>query len=195
MALVSSTFTLSPGDCAPDFSLPNADGTMVSLSQAKGKRGTLIVFACNHCPYVVHVASQLGELLQLAAAWEINGIAINSNDLDAYPQDGPEPMKHFAAQHGWNFPYLLDESQQVAKDYGAACTPDFFLFDADLRLFYAGQFDDTRPRSGDQAHGDDLRAALLLLHEGGSAPSSPKPSCGCNIKWKPGAEPQWFPKN
>jgi hypothetical protein len=101
-------------------------------------------------------------------------------------------MKQFAAQHGWNFPYLLDESQQVAKDYGAACTPDFFLFDADLRLFYAGQFDDTRPRTGDVAHGADLREALQRLLAGETAPSNIKPSCGCNIKWKPGAAPAWF---
>ncbi len=192
MSLVSSTFTLSLGDRAPDFTLPDANGNLVSLQQARGARGTLVVFACNHCPYVIHLASPLGQIMQEAATRSIHCIAINSNDLTAYPQDGPEPMKQFAVEHGWSFPYLLDESQQIAKDYAAACTPDFFLFDADLRLFYAGQFDETRPRTGEVAHGSDLRDALQRLETGAAAPSNTKPSCGCNIKWKPGAAPQWF---
>ena len=192
---VDSTFTLKPGDLAPDFSLPDADGQLHSLEELSGNRGTLLVFACNHCPYVIHLARALGELALKSADYGVRTIVINSNDLDAYPQDGPEFMKSFAAENGWDFPYLIDESQEVAKAYGAACTPDFFLFDADLALYYAGQFDDSRPKNGSVATGADLQAAITALLAGEPAAATSYPSSGCNIKWKPGQEPQWYPLN
>ena len=119
-------------------------------------------------------------------------VAINSNDAAGYPQDGPAQMPGFAAKHHWDFPYLIDESQTVAKAYGAACTPDFFLFDEDGRLYYTGQFDDTRPHGGRQAHGGDLREAVRRMLAGEQPAERPGPSCGCNIKWKPGNTPQWW---
>lgn len=192
MAEVLSTFELKYGDSAPGFSLPDAYGKEHSLRQVAGSEGTIIVFACNHCPFVIHLAKQLGELAKDVAGKGINTIAINSNDLENYPQDGPEPMKQFAEQQGWDFPYLIDETQMIAKSYGAACTPDFFLFDAEGKLAYAGQFDDTRPRSGKPATGEDLRGAVEKMLAGGEPPEKGKPSSGCNIKWKPGNEPKWF---
>lgn len=191
---VDSTFALKPGDRAPDFSLPDADGVLHSLSEARGKHGTLVVFACNHCPFVVHLATALGDLAARAAAWGVDTIIINSNDLDAYPQDGPEFMKTFAAEHGWVFPYLIDATQEVAKQYGAACTPDFFLFNESLALHYAGQFDASRPKNGSVADGADLQAAIEGMTAGDAPPKKVYPSSGCNIKWKPGQEPSWFPK-
>lgn len=190
---VESTFSLKPGDLAPAFTLPDADGQHISLEEMSGSRGTLVVFACNHCPYVVHLARELGAWALQAADYGVRTVVINSNDLDAYPQDGPEFMKSFARENGWDFPYLVDATQQVAKAYGAACTPDFFLFDADLALYYAGQFDDSRPKNGSVATGADLQAAMMALLAGEVAPATCYPSSGCNIKWKPGQEPQWFP--
>lgn len=191
---VSSTFTLPFGTQAPDFSLPDAYGAMHALADIHGSRGTLVVFACNHCPFVIHLASQLGLLADSLVQSGINTVVINSNDLAAYPQDGPEPMKDFAAQHGWNFPYLIDATQQVAKAYGAACTPDFFLFDAKLGLYYTGQFDETRPKTGSVATGADLSMAVDHMLASFPPDRSPMPSTGCNIKWIPGQEPQWFLK-
>lgn len=189
--LVSSTFTLKAGDKAPGFSLPDADGRNFALDEVRGSKGTLVVFLCNHCPYVIHLACQLGSFTAAAAARDVNTVAINANDLTAYPQDGPGPMKSFAAAQNWTFPYLIDESQQVARNYGAACTPDFFLFDAQLRLYYAGQFDDSRPNKG-FATGADLQAALDALLAGAPPPVDVFPASGCNIKWKPGQEPAYF---
>jgi thiol-disulfide isomerase/thioredoxin len=149
----------------------------------------MVVFACNHCPYVIHLADALGDFAREIALQGVGTVAINSNDLERYPQDGPELMKSFSVARHWDFPYLLDESQEVAKAYGAACTPDFFLFDAEGKLFYAGQFDDSRPRSGVEPHAGDLREAVRRML-GGEAPLvRPYPSSGCNIKWKPGNEP------
>ena len=122
----------------------------------------------------------------------IGAVAINSNDTEKYPQDGREQMIQFAAEKGWDFPYLIDESQEVAKAYGAACTPDFFLLDGEGRLFYAGQFDDSRPRSGQDAHGGDLREAVRRMIEGEEPLARPYPSSGCNIKWKAGNQPEWW---
>lgn len=190
MSETLSSFQLTPGDAAPDFSLPDAAGKTVSLADVNGAQGLLVVFACNHCPFVVHLADSLGEFAGEIAALGVNTVAINSNDLERYPQDGPEQMKAFAAERGWNFPYLLDESQDVAKAYGAACTPDFFLFKNNGELFYAGQYDDSRPRSGQTPHGGDLREAVRRMLGGEEPLARPYPSSGCNIKWKPGNEPK-----
>jgi peroxiredoxin len=192
MAEVLSTFNLKQGDQAPDFTLPDAWGKVVSLKEAAGPGGLLVIFACNHCPFVIHLADAVGSFGSEIAEAGVGTVVINSNDLEHYPQDGPEPMKVFAAEHGWKFPYLLDETQEVARAYGAACTPDFFLFDSELRLFYAGQFDDTRPRSGRNAHGGDLREAVRLMLAGEAPFERPYPSSGCNIKWKEGAKPVWW---
>ena len=189
MPEVQSSFLLSPGDAAPDFTLPDADGRLTARTEIAGERGLLVVFACNHCPFVVHLATSLGELAREIATQGVTTVAINSNDLERYPQDGPESMKAFAVERGWDFPYLLDESQEVAKAHGATCTPDFFLFTPAGKLFYAGQFDDSRPRSGLEAHGGDLREAVRRMLEGEEPMARPYPSSGCSIKWKPGNEP------
>lgn len=192
MSEVLSTFRLHPGDLAPDFSLPDAYGNVTSRAEAAGPKGLLVVFACNHCPFVIHLAKALGDMAREIAPLGINTVAINPNDTERYPQDGPEQMKTFAADKHWDFPYLIDESQEVAKAYGAACTPDFFLFDAEGGLFYAGQFDDSRPRSGLEPHGGDLREAVRRLLEGEESLARPYPSSGCNIKWKAGNQPSWW---
>ncbi len=189
---VSSTFTLLPGAKAPDFTLLDAYSQSHALADLRGAHGTLVVFACNHCPFVIHLATQLGIVAEQLSNSGIATVVINSNDLAAYPQDGPEPMKEFAAQHGWHFPYLIDASQLVAKAYGAACTPDFFLFDADMGLYYAGQFDESRPKNGSIASGIDLVMAADHMLANLAPDTSPTPSTGCNIKWIPGQEPQWF---
>lgn len=192
MAEVLSTFNLGQGHHAPDFSLPDAWGKAVSLADVAGEKGLLVIFACNHCPYVVHLADPVGRFAEEIAAQGIGTVAINSNDIVRYPQDGPEEMKTFAEERGWKFPYLLDETQEVARAYGAACTPDFFLFDAKKGLFYAGQFDDTRPRSGLTPNGGDLREAVRLMLNGEEPMVRPYPSSGCNIKWKEGNQPVWW---
>ena len=159
MSEVSSTFRLSTGDAAPAFSLPDANGRRISLEVAKGPRGLLVVFACNHCPFVIHLAKELGELAREISVKGVNTVVINSNDLVNFPQDGPLPMRNFAQEYRWDFPYLIDESQTVAKSYGAACTPDFFLFNAEGRLSYAGQFDgaggEAAVVAADEEHGSD----------------------------------------
>ena len=191
MAETPSTFILEPGDPAPGFQLPDPSGAIHELSGLLGPQGLVVVFACNHCPYVVHLADRLGEL---AAEWQGRGVstvAISSNDVENYPQDAPNLMAEFATRHGWDFPYLYDATQEVAKQYGAACTPDFFLFDRAGRLYYAGQFDDSRPKNGQTADGSSLAVAVNALLEGRAAPAA-VPSTGCNIKWKPGGEPPYF---
>jgi peroxiredoxin len=192
MAEVLSTFHLKQGDNAPEFSLPDAWGKPISRTDAAGENGLLVIFACNHCPFIIHLADAFGAFAQEIAKAGVGTVAINSNDLENYPQDGPEFMKTFAPEHGWNFPYILDESQDVARAYGAACTPDFFLFDRDGRLFYAGQFDDTRPKRGQDAHGGDLREAVRRMLAGEPVMERTYPSSGCNIKWKEGSRPVWW---
>ena len=192
MSEVLSTFRLHPGDLAPDFTLPDADGRMVSRSDVAGPNGLLVVFACNHCPFVIHLADALGNLAREIGEQGVHTIAINSNDTERYPEDAPDLMKNFAAEHQWDFPYVFDESQDVAKAYSAACTPDFFLTDANGRVFYTGQFDDSRPRSGQDAHGGDLREAVRRMLAGEEPLVRPYPSSGCNIKWKKGSEPEWW---
>lgn len=191
MAEVTSTFELKYGDKAPGFELPDAEGKTHSLRDVAGEAGTIVVFACNHCPYVTHVAAGLGALAKEFSGKGVGCVVINSNDLGKYPQDGPKGMVGFSKQYGWNFPYLLDGSQMVAKSYGAACTPDFFLFDGEGRLAYAGQFDGTRPGSGGKPTGEDLKGAVVAMLAG-DVPKKGAPSSGCNIKWKPGNEPRYF---
>ncbi len=190
MVAVNSTM-LPLGTAAPDFRLPDTLGRMVSLADFKGKP-LAVMFICNHCPYVKHIRAGLAQLghdyLPRGAAI----VAISSNDVANYPQDGPEKMKEEAKAAGYAFPYLYDASQSVAKDYRAACTPDFYIFDQHHRLAYRGQFDDSRPSNGLAITGKDLRAALDAILAGKSAPPLQKPSIGCNIKWKPGAEPDYF---
>ncbi len=184
MAETLSSFQMKPGDPAPDFTLPDADGTSHSRKEITGKNGLLVVFACNHCPFVIHLADALGDFAREIAEQGVNTVVINSNDLEHYPQDGPEPMKEFARDHRWEFPYLLDETQETATAHGATCTPDFFLFGANHRLFYAGQFDDSRPRSGQKAHGGDVREAVRRMLASEAPLARPYPSSGCGIKWK-----------
>jgi len=194
MAEVPSTFILEKGERAPNFSLPfpkNPGGGNVSFDDVRGEEGTLVAFVCNHCPFVVHLAKELGELASEIALKGVSSVAIASNDIEKYPQDGPEKMIEFAEESGWGFPYLFDETQEVAHAYKAACTPDFFLFDGEGCLFYAGQFDFSRPGNGTPT-GDDLRAAVEGLVLGKEAPTDVYPATGCNIKWKPGNEPSYF---
>ncbi|WP_018968884.1 thioredoxin family protein [Rubritalea marina] len=192
MAEVPSTFTLEAGAQAPDFSLPNGAGELVALAEHLGSKGTLVMFVCNHCPFVVHLAKQVGEMAAEMKSWGMNTIAISSNDVEHYPQDSPEKMLEFAQQFGWDFPYLYDESQEVAHAYSAACTPDFFLLDKRGCLFYAGQYDDSRPNNDLAIDGRDLKLAIRQLLEDGEPVTETKPATGCNIKWKPGNEPAYF---
>jgi len=192
MAEVPSTFRLEPGAVAPDFALPDPAGVLHRpATLVAGKHGLLVVFACNHCPYVVHLAGALGRLAGEIAEKGIATVAIASNDVARYPQDGPDRMPAFAEAHGWHFPYLHDATQEVAHAYAAACTPDFYLFDAGFRLVYAGQFDDSRPGKGSPT-GSDLARAVANLLEGRETPPPWYPSTGCNIKWRPGNEPDYF---
>ncbi|MDA7921121.1 thioredoxin family protein [Verrucomicrobiales bacterium] len=192
MAEVPSTFQLKPGDSAPDFELPDGNGEIHQLANLlAGKKGLMIAFACNHCPFVVHLAEALGSFGDEVASKGIQTVVINSNDVANYPADSPERMLEFADSSGWHFPYLYDESQNVAKSYAAACTPDFYLFDSCLKLVYAGQFDDSRPGRG-TADGASLRAAVDQLLAERSVPEPWYPSSGCSIKWKPGEAPDYF---
>lgn len=179
------------GTLAEDFSLPDYEGKVASLSDFKDAPALLIVFMCNHCPYVIHVVDNLVELIKEYQAKELAVVAISSNDVVQYPDDSPELMALFAREHDFSFPYLYDESQEVAKAYRAACTPDFFVFDSEHALAYRGQMDDSRPGSDVPITGDDLRAALDVILNGQKPSTDQKPSMGCNIKWKSGNEPQY----
>ncbi|MFN0100057.1 MAG: thioredoxin family protein [Gemmatimonadaceae bacterium] len=183
MARTPSTM-LALGTVAPEFVLPDLDGTMVSLASASGKPATLVMFICNHCPYVKHVADHLARLGVEYQAKGVAVFAINSNDAVAYPEDSPEAMRREAHARGYTFPYLYDESQNVAKAYHAACTPDFYLFDAERRLVYRGQLDGSRPASGVPVSGTDLRLALDAVLKGTTPSAEQYPSLGCNIKWR-----------
>ncbi len=177
---------------APDFRLPDTEGNLVARDDFRDSPGLLVIFMCNHCPYVVHIKEALAAFAREILPRGIAIVGINSNDVAAYPDDAPEKMKEDRERYGYPFPYLFDETQEVAKAYRAACTPDFFLFDRDRRLFYRGQFDDSRPGSGVPVTGRDLRAACEALLAGKEPPRPQVPSMGCNIKWKPGNEPEWF---
>lgn len=184
MALTPSNM-IPLGTIAPDFTLPDTvSGTSYGLQQLKGKQGTMVMFICNHCPYVKHINSQLVKLANDYTPKGINFIAISSNDATAQPDDAPDKMKELAQKEGYPFPYLYDESQAVAKAYDAACTPDFYIFDADLKLVYRGQLDDSRPSNNKPLTGSDIRIALDALLNGTAISPRQKPSIGCNIKWK-----------
>jgi peroxiredoxin len=179
------------GTKAPPFSLVNVNGRTVSLDDFKNAPALLVVFMCNHCPYVKHLADALAQFSSEYIAKGLAVVGINSNDVANYPADSPERMVAEAEDRGYQFPYLYDETQEVAKAYRAACTPDFFLFDKNRQLVYRGQFDSTRPDSGTQATGEDLRAAVDAVLAGKKPSENQRPSIGCNIKWKPSNEPRY----
>ncbi len=191
MAATPSTM-LPLGTKAPDFTLLDANGNTVSLDDYPGAPGILVMFICNHCPYVKHIQQELAKFGQEYQDKGLGIIAISANDVDAYPDDHPDRMKDEAKRAGYTFPYLYDESQEVAKAYRAACTPDFFLFDADHLLVYRGQFDPSRPSNDIAVTGGDLKAAVDALLQGRTISDEQIPSIGCNIKWKPGNEPDYF---
>jgi peroxiredoxin len=176
------------GTPAPAFSLPSIDGRTVALGDLGGAPALLVMFLSNHCPYVKHVESTLGPLLAELASAGLAAVGICSNDIDRYPDDGPGRLAEQAARAGFTFPYLIDETQEVAKAYRGACTPDFFLYDAGRRLAWRGQFDSSRPSTGGPATGATLREAVELVLAGKSVPEPHQPSAGCGIKWKPGNE-------
>lgn len=185
--------TMAPlGMKAPAFRLPDFSGRMVAPDDFKDAPALLVLFLCKHCPFVRHVRRELTELVREYQAKGVAAVGIASNDTAAYPEDGPEGMAEEAREAGYTFPYLFDESQETAKAYRAACTPDFYLFDRERRLVYRGQMDDSRPGNGRPVTGADLRAALDAVLSGKAVPQEQKPSVGCNIKWKPGNEPDYF---
>lgn len=191
--MVKTASTMLPlGTKAPDFSLTSTAGTMVSLADFQDAQALLVIFMCNHCPFVKHIAEQLAALGKEYQSRGVGIVGINSNDTDAYPADNLENMAQEVQQRGYTFPYLLDATQQVAHKYRAACTPDFFVFDQNQELVYRGQLDSSRPDSGIPVTGEDLRAALDAVLNGEEVPSEQRPSIGCNIKWRPGNEPDYF---
>lgn len=191
MVKTASTM-LRLGTPAPDFSLLNVDGRTVSRDDFAGQPALLVMFICNHCPFVKHIADELARLGRDYQARQVGVVAINSNDTSSHPDDSPERMVHEAEERGYTFPYLFDEEQTVAQAYRAACTPDFFVFDRDRRLVYRGQLDDSRPGNGKPVTGSDLRAALDAVLAGRPVPEPQTASIGCNIKWRPGHEPEYF---
>ena len=173
------------------FSLPDVHGNIISRADFQGKP-LLVIFMCNHCPYVKHIRPELARFAREYQAKGLGIVGINSNDVENHPADSPEKMKIEVEEAGYTFPYLYDESQEVAKAYTAACTPDLFLFDSSHALVYRGQFDDTRPNTGENPNGRSLREAADAVLAGKPVPSEQKPSIGCNIKWKKGNEPAYF---
>jgi peroxiredoxin len=192
MAAVNSTM-LPLGTEAPHFSLKDTiSGKTVSLDKYMGNYGILVMFISNHCPYVKLIKEALVEYAVDYMDKGISIVAISSNSVETHPQDGPDKMKEDAEKFGYPFPYLFDKTQEVAKAYKAACTPDLFLFDEKHELFYRGQFDNSRPKNGIEPTGSDLRNATDLMLAGKSSPENQTPSIGCNIKWKKGNEPAYF---
>ena len=171
------------GTPCPDFRLPDASGLEHGLADSGEAPAVLVAFICNHCPFVKHLADRLAELTNQFGKEGLTTFAINSNDFEAHPDDAPARMTEESELRGYGFPYLIDESQDVARTFGAACTPDFFLYDGDRKLVYRGQFDETRPEEG-EAHGADLECAIEAVLEGRPVPPEQHPSMGCNIKWK-----------
>lgn len=190
MAATTSTM-VTLGTSAQDFSLPDTEGNIVSLADFKGAPALLVIFMCNHCPFVKHILNELVELIKEYQSKKISVVGINSNDVVNYPEDSPEKMANVATEAGFTFPYLHDETQEVAKAYNAACTPDFFLFDKEMKLVYRGQMDDSRPGNNIPVTGVDLTAAIDDVLAGSEVNAEQKPSIGCNIKWKQGNQPHY----
>lgn len=192
MARTPSTM-LALGTPMPAFDLPDVrTGDTVSSRHLVEAPASVVVFWCNHCPFVKHLARAFVAFAHEVKAQGVEVVAISSNDVEAYPQDGPDAMARLAESDGYGFPYLFDESQDVARAFAAACTPDFYLFDGDGRLAYRGQFDGSRPGNDVAVTGADLRQALARVLDGERVPDDQFPSLGCNIKWKPGAEPDYY---
>jgi len=191
MAETPSTM-LDLGTPLPSFSLPDFNGQVVSDANFKGSQALVVAFICKHCPFVKHIRQEFARFAKEYEAKGLKVVAIASNDMTAFPEDGPDGMKQEAAEAGYVFPYLFDEKQQVARAFRAACTPDLFLFDGDRRLAYRGQFDGSRPKNDLPVTGSDLRAAADAVLAGKPAPATQKPSMGCNIKWSPGNAPEYF---
>jgi len=193
MAATESTM-LGLGTPAPDFELPDVvSGKTISLHTFAGAKGLVVMFLCPHCPYVKHIQHGIAALAKEYSGTALGMAAISSNDVAQYPEDGPEGLRRMAHDLGFDFPYCYDESQETAKAYSAACTPDFFLFDQGRRLVYRGQFDDSRPANLVPVTGGDLRAAMDAVLAGSPVSPRQKPGIGCNIKWKPGNEPEYYP--
>jgi len=183
---------LELGTQAPDFTLTDVvSGKEISLSSFAGKKGLLVMFICRHCPYVQHIKTELARLGKDYSAREVGIVAISSNDSKNYPDDAPEKLQAMAKELGFTFPFCHDETQETAKAYRAACTPDFFLFDGERRLVYRGQLDDSRPGNGKPVTGRDLRAAMDAVIAGRPVDPNQRPSVGCSIKWKPGSAPAY----
>lgn len=192
-AMVRTASTMLPlGTKAPDFSLPDTDGNLVSPASIGANKALLVVFMCNHCPYVKHIAPELSRLAKHCADKGIAMVGINSNDAENYPDDSPEMMKVEKERQGYDFPYLYDADQSVAIAYRAACTPDFYLFDSQHQLTYRGQLDSSRPGNDMPLDGADVRAAIDAMLAGTAPTADQKPSIGCNIKWKSGNAPDYF---
>jgi peroxiredoxin len=192
MAATPSTM-LDLGTTLPAFRLRDINGKAVTSNDFGASRGLLVAFICPHCPYVRHVRGEFARLARDVQQHGISVIAINSNDATEFPDDSPEGMRQEAREIGYTFPYLVDDTQEVAKSFRAACTPDFFLFDNQRRLVYRGQFDDSRPRTQVPVTGKDLMAAIDALLAGKPVSPDQRPSMGCNIKWLKGGEPDYFP--
>lgn len=191
--MVATASTMLPlGTRAPDFSLPDTNGHLVSLSDFADAPVLLVMFLSNHCPYVKHVAPALTRLVKEYQQRGVAAVGINANDVERYPDDAPDKMAEEVQRRAYTFPYLYDAAQDVAKDYAAACTPDFYVFDHERRLVYRGQMDSARPGNNNPVTGSDLRAALDAALAGKPVPKEQRPSMGCNIKWKPGNEPEYF---
>ena len=189
--VVTASKMLPLGTSALDFKLPDTAGNMVSLRDFEEAPAFLVIFICNHCPFVKHILNAMVELIKEYQAKGVAVVGINSNDVVNFPDDRPEMMAKVVKEAGFTFPYLYDETQEVAKAYRAACTPDFFLFDNERTLVYRGQMDDSRPSTGITITGADLTAAIDAVLEGKPVSEEQKPSLGCNIKWKQGNEPEY----
>ena len=189
--VVTSSRMLPLETSAPDFNLPDTKGNTVSLADFEGSPTLLVIFTCNHCPYVKHILNVMVDLVKEYQAKGVAVVGINSNDVANFPEDSPEMMAKVSKQAGFTFPYLYDERQEVAKAYCAACTPDFFLFDKRRKLVYRGQMDDSRPGNNIPVTGADLTAAIDAVLTDREVDAEQKPSMGCNIKWKQGSEPEY----
>lgn len=192
MALTPSTFILESSSSAPDFTLEDPGGDSYSLQDCARNNGLLVVFWCNHCPFVIHLKKHFSEYSQSLLDREIGVVAIMSNDIENYPADAPSKMLEDIQEFAYPFPYLIDKDQSVAKAYRAACTPDFFLFDSDLKLFYSGQYDSSRPGNEVVVTAQDLEEAVSKMLASKGPIVNPFPSSGCNIKWIEGQEPEYF---